>query len=176
MINGDFFGIQNFKFSDLATKNAAKILRARSAIIQLITKVVVKILKGELNAKEILFGAGKFLLISDKVDNLKEIEKNKKLVKGSVKRHESEIVKIIEEANGFAEVYPEDKYFIVDELQKADHIVGMTGDGVNDAPALKKADTGIAVSGATDAARAAADIVIMAPGLRVIIDAIKEAR
>ena len=73
-------------------------------------------------------------------------------------------------------MYPEDKYFIVDELQKADHIVGMTGDGVNDAPALKKADAGIAVSGATDAARAAADIVLMAPGLRVILDAIEQAR
>ncbi|WP_024790954.1 MULTISPECIES: plasma-membrane proton-efflux P-type ATPase [unclassified Lebetimonas] len=105
-----------------------------------------------------------------------EIEKSRKLVKGSVKRHESEIIKIIEEANGFAEVFPEDKYFIVDELQKADHIVGMTGDGVNDAPALRKADTGIAVSGATDAARAAADIILMAPGLKVIVDAIKEAR
>jgi len=103
-------------------------------------------------------------------------EIGKKLKRGVVKRHESEIVKIIEQANGFAEVFPEDKYFIVDELQKADHIVGMTGDGVNDAPALRKADTGIAVSGATDAARAAADIVLMAPGLRVIIDAIKEAR
>jgi H+-transporting ATPase len=105
-----------------------------------------------------------------------EIGKSQKLVKGSVKRHESEIIRIIEEANGFAEVFPEDKYFIVDELQKADHIVGMTGDGVNDAPALRKADTGIAVSGATDAARAAADIVLLAPGLKVIIDAIKEAR
>ncbi len=103
-------------------------------------------------------------------------EIGKKLKRGVVKRHESEIIKIIEEANGFAEVFPEDKYFIVDELQKADHIVGMTGDGVNDAPALRKADTGIAVSGATDAARAAADIVLMAPGLKVIIDAIKEAR
>ena len=106
----------------------------------------------------------------------KEIEREQKLIKGSVKRHESEIIKIIEEANGFAEVFPEDKYFIVDELQKRDHIVGMTGDGVNDAPALRKADAGIAVSGATDAARAAADIVLMAPGIKVIIDAIKEAR
>ncbi len=101
---------------------------------------------------------------------------NMPLPKGSVKKHESEIIAAIEEANGFAQVFPEDKYFIVDELQKADHIVGMTGDGVNDAPALKKADCGIAVSGATDAARAAADIVLMAPGLSVIIDAIKEAR
>ncbi len=112
----------------------------------------------------------------DKITNLVKQEIGSKLTKGSVKRHESEIVKIIEEANGFAEVFPEDKYFIVDELQKANHIVGMTGDGVNDAPALRKADCGIAVSGATDAARAAADIVLLAPGLRVIVDAIKEAR
>ena len=103
-------------------------------------------------------------------------EIGKKLTKGSVKRHESEIVKIIEEANGFAEVYPEDKYFIVDELQKANHIVGMTGDGVNDAPALKKADIGIAVSKASDAAQAAADIVLLSSGLKVIVDAIKESR
>ena len=61
-------------------------------------------------------------------------------------------------ADGFGQVFPEDKYHIVDVLQKTDHIVGMTGDGVNDAPALKKADAGITVSGATDAARAAADI------------------
>ncbi len=101
---------------------------------------------------------------------------NMPLPKGSVKKHESEIIALIEEADGFAQVFPEDKYFIVDELQKADHIVGMTGDGVNDAPALKKADCGIAVSGATDAARAAADIVLMAPGLTVIVDAIKQSR
>jgi len=98
------------------------------------------------------------------------------LPKESVKKHESEIIAMIEKADGFAQVYPEDKYFIVDELQKAGHIVGMTGDGVNDAPALKKADCGIAVSGATDAARAAADIVLMAPGLHVIVDAVKLAR
>ncbi len=82
----------------------------------------------------------------------------------------------IEKADGFAQVFPEHKYHIVDVLQKHGHIVGMTGDGVNDAPALKKADAGIAVSGATDAARAAADIVLLEPGLSVIIDAIKEAR
>ena len=82
----------------------------------------------------------------------------------------------IEEADGFAQVFPEHKYHIVDVLQKRGHIVGMTGDGVNDAPALKKADAGIAVAGATDAARAAADIVLLTPGLSVIIDAVKESR
>jgi H+-transporting ATPase len=82
----------------------------------------------------------------------------------------------IEKADGFAQVFPEDKYNIVDVLQKLGHIVGMTGDGVNDAPALKQANCGIAVSGATDAARAAADIVLLASGLSVIIDAIKESR
>jgi len=82
----------------------------------------------------------------------------------------------IEKADGFAQVFPEHKYRIVDVLQKHGHIVGMTGDGVNDAPALKKSDCGIAVSGATDAARAAAAIVLTTPGLSVIIDAIKESR
>ena len=82
----------------------------------------------------------------------------------------------IEQADGFAQVFPEHKYHIVDVLQQRGHMVGMTGDGVNDAPALKKADCGIAVSGATDAARAAASIVLMTSGLTVIIDAIKESR
>jgi H+-transporting ATPase len=82
----------------------------------------------------------------------------------------------IEKADGFAQVFPEHKFHIVEVLQKRGHIVGMTGDGVNDAPALKKADCGIAVSGATDAARAAASIVLMTPGLSVIIDAIQESR
>ena len=82
----------------------------------------------------------------------------------------------IASADGFAQVFPEHKYHIVDALQRRKHIVGMTGDGVNDAPAPKKADAGIAVSGATDAARAAADIVLTTPGLSVIIDAIKESR
>ena len=82
----------------------------------------------------------------------------------------------VETADGFAQVFPEHKFHIVDILQRRGHIVGMTGDGVNDAPALKKADCGIAVSGATDAARAAADVVLMSPGLSVIIDAIRESR
>ncbi len=82
----------------------------------------------------------------------------------------------VEKADGFAEVFPEHKFAIVKILQKHNHITGMTGDGVNDAPALKQADVGIAVSGATDAARAAADLVLTAPGLSVIINAIEEAR
>ena len=87
-----------------------------------------------------------------------------------------EQAKAIEDADGFAQVFPEHKFHIIQVLQKRGHFVGMTGDGVNDAPALKQADCGIAVSGATDAARAAASIVLLAPGLSVIIDAIKEAR
>jgi len=82
----------------------------------------------------------------------------------------------IDAADGFAQVFPEHKYRIVEALQNEGHIVGMTGDGVNDAPALKKADCGIAVSNATDAARAAADIVLLTPGLSIIIEAMKESR
>jgi H+-transporting ATPase len=82
----------------------------------------------------------------------------------------------IEAAEGFAEVFPEHKYQIVRALQSRDHIVGMTGDGVNDAPALKQANCGIAVSGATDAARAAAALVLTAPGLSVIVRAVETAR
>jgi H+-transporting ATPase len=88
----------------------------------------------------------------------------------------AQLAESIGKADGFAQVFPEHKFHIVDVLQKLGHIVGMTGDGVNDAPALKKADCGIAVSGATDAARAAASIVLLTPGLSVIIDAIKESR
>ncbi len=96
---------------------------------------------------------------------------------GDTKKQESpQTAEAIENADGFAQVFPEHKFHIVDVLQKRGHIVGMTGDGVNDAPALKKADCGIAVSGATDAARAAASIVLLASGLSVIIDAIKESR
>jgi H+-transporting ATPase len=82
----------------------------------------------------------------------------------------------VEDADGFAQVYPEHKYEIVRALQRRGHLVGMTGDGVNDAPALKQADVGIAVSGATNAAQAAASLVLTAPGLHVITKAIEEAR
>ncbi len=93
-----------------------------------------------------------------------------------VEKNESDASRLIEGSDGFAQVFPEHKYRIVELLQKLGHFVGMTGDGVNDAPALKKANAGIAVDGATDAAKSAADIVLTKPGLSVIIDAIKEAR
>ncbi|MFB2877574.1 plasma-membrane proton-efflux P-type ATPase [Floridanema aerugineum] len=91
-------------------------------------------------------------------------------------QQETSLDQQILQADGFGQVFPEDKFHIVDVLQKQGYIVGMTGDGVNDAPALKKADVGIAVSGATDAARSAADIVLSTPGLSVIVDAIKLSR
>jgi H+-transporting ATPase len=95
---------------------------------------------------------------------------------GTKQKETSSETDAIEKADGFAQVFPEQKFHIIDVLQKHGHIVGMTGDGVNDAPPLKKADCGIAVSGATDAARAAAAIVLLTPGLSIIIDAIKESR
>src|SRR2546423_48790 len=88
----------------------------------------------------------------------------------------SEVYDFVEAADGFAEVFPQHKYNVVEILQQRGHLVAMTGDGVNDAPSLKKADTGIAVEGASDAARSAADIVFLAPGLSAIIDALKTSR
>jgi len=93
-----------------------------------------------------------------------------------VDKPDQEAEQVIEQSDGFAQVFPEHKFKIVELLQSRGHIVGMTGDGVNDAPALKKADAGIAVAGATDAAKSAAAIVLTRPGLSVIIDAIKESR
>ncbi|KAK9141520.1 hypothetical protein Syun_010920 [Stephania yunnanensis] len=86
------------------------------------------------------------------------------------------IEELIERADGFAGVFPEHKYEIVKKLQERKHICGMTGDGVNDAPALKKADIGIAVADATDAARSASDIVLTEPGLSVIVSAVLTSR
>ncbi|CAA0344746.1 unnamed protein product [Arabidopsis thaliana] len=83
---------------------------------------------------------------------------------------------LIEKADGFAGVFPEHKYEIVKRLQEMKHICGMTGDGVNDAPALKRADIGIAVADATDAARSASDIVLTEPGLSVIVSAVLTSR
>jgi H+-transporting ATPase len=83
---------------------------------------------------------------------------------------------MILDADGFAEVFPEHKYLIVECLREMGYKTGMTGDGVNDAPALKRADVGIAVQGSTDAARAAADIVLTEPGLGTIVHGILTAR
>ncbi|MBN1548662.1 MAG: plasma-membrane proton-efflux P-type ATPase, partial [Syntrophaceae bacterium] len=130
-------------------------------------------------------GIGVKMATGDQLAIAKEIGKQLKLganimdakVFSETSYHESaKTEEAIEKADGFAQVFPEHKYHIVDVLQRKGHIVAMTGDGVNDAPALKKADAGIAVSGATDAARSAADLVLLYPGLSVIIDAIKESR
>jgi H+-transporting ATPase len=108
----------------------------------------------------------------------KQVELGNNLLPASafLNKSDSEAESVIEKADGFAQVFPEHKFRIVKLLQHRNHIVGMTGDGVNDAPALKEADAGIAVAGATDAAKSAADIVLTKPGLSVIIDAIKQSR
>jgi H+-transporting ATPase len=130
-------------------------------------------------------GLGIKMVTGDQVAIAKEVGRQLELgtnimdagVFDETKHHQAgQLADAIEKADGFAQVFPEHKYHIVDVLQQRGHIVGMTGDGVNDAPALKKADAGIAVSGATDAARAAASIVLLTPGLSVIVDAIKESR
>ncbi len=140
------------------------------ALSEIIAKAMYKKLKPNVDEHEVNVFA------KDIVREVRKYLENSPLPKGYVKKHEARIIELIESADGFAQVFPEDKYFIVDKLQKANHIVAMTGDGVNDAPALRKADAGIAVSGATDAARAAAAVVLLAPGLSVIINAIKIAR
>jgi H+-transporting ATPase len=105
-------------------------------------------------------GLGKNIIKAEKLQDLKQ----------------DQLEDVAETSDGFAEVFPEHKFTIVKALQKLKHFVGMTGDGVNDAPALKKADCGIAVSGATDAAKSAASIVLTSHGISIIIDAIKESR
>ena len=89
---------------------------------------------------------------------------------------EEERVKVVVECDGFAEIYPEDKYKVVTLLQSRGHMVGMAGDGVNDAPALKQAEMGIAMSNSTDVAKASASVVLTEPGMGVIIDAVKISR
>jgi H+-transporting ATPase len=92
------------------------------------------------------------------------------------KLNETEQTRLIQESDGFAEIYPEDKFKIVKLLQAGGHMVGMTGDGVNDAPALKQAEMGIAVSSATDVAKSSASMVLTEPGMGVIVDGIKTSR
>jgi H+-transporting ATPase len=122
------------------------------------------------------------MITGDHIDIAKEIARelnlgtNIQTASQIIDKTDIEIQGIVEQADGFAQVFPEHKYKIVGLLQAKGHIVGMTGDGVNDAPALKKADVGIAVFGATDVAKSAAHIVLTQPGLSVIIDAVKESR
>jgi H+-transporting ATPase len=101
---------------------------------------------------------------------------NSEIFNQSDAEREGSLSDIVKDAHGFAEVFPEHKFKIVKLLMDQGYCCGMTGDGVNDAPALKRANIGIAVEGATDAARAAADIVLTDPGLKTIIEAILRAR
>jgi len=139
-------------------------------LASVLSRAIYQRLKPEVSSKD----AQRFA--EEVMENLQANYDTSLLEREFIHTHESAIVEMIESVNIFAEVVPEDKYRIVDTLQKAGHIVAMTGDGVNDAPALKKADCGIAVSNATDAARAAADIILTAPGLGVINEALKQAR
>jgi H+-transporting ATPase len=122
------------------------------------------------------------MVTGDHVSIAKEIAQSMNMgtniqpVSAFIDKPDDEAAKIVEEADGFAQVFPEHKFKIVQLLQGKDHIVGMTGDGVNDAPALKQADVGIAVSSATDAAKSAASISLTKAGLSVIIDAIIQSR
>ncbi|MGB9809923.1 MAG: HAD-IC family P-type ATPase, partial [Caldanaerobacter sp.] len=107
--------------------------------------------------------------IGDKITNAQEFRE-------LVEKDPEKAAMIAEESDGFAEVYPQDKYSIVKSLQKRGHIVGMTGDGVNDAPSLKQAEVGIAVSTATDVAKGAASVVLTGEGLSNIVDLVKTGR
>ncbi|MCI4434738.1 MAG: plasma-membrane proton-efflux P-type ATPase [Thermoplasmata archaeon] len=129
--------------------------------------ISVKMLTGDAEpiAKQIAYEIG----IGDKILRSSELKEMKK--KDPVRA-----ANLAEESNGFAEIYPEDKYVIVKSLQAKGHIVGMTGDGINDAPALKQAEVGIAVSNATDVAKGAASAVLTSEGLSNIVDLVKEGR
>jgi H+-transporting ATPase len=140
------------------------------ALAEALTQAIYRRLKGDVSQREAeRFGR-------EVMETVVGLYDTRVLDREFIHTHESAIVEMIEAVGIFAEVVPEDKYHIVDTLQKGGHIVAMTGDGVNDAPALKKADCGFAVSNATDAARAAADIILTASGLSVINHAIEQAR
>ena len=144
--------------------------QALLSLAEALTTAIYRRLNGDASLRE----AERFA--AEVMEALDELYDTRLLDREFIHTHESAIVEMIEAVDIFAEVVPEDKYRIVDTLQKGGHIVGMTGDGVNDAPALMKADCGFAVDNATDAARAAADIVLTAPGLSVINQAIEQAR
>ncbi len=157
---------ESIRAKQLSGSGSQEILTLTSAL----TAAIYRRLKGEVSQREAQHFADEVMAMVEATYDTRLLDRE------FIHTHESAIVEMIRDVDIFAEVVPEDKYRIVDTLQKAGHIIGMTGDGVNDAPALKKADCGIAVSGATDAARAAADIVLTAPGLAVINEAIQQAR
>jgi H+-transporting ATPase len=128
--------------------------------------VSVKMLTGDALAvaKEIAQGVG--------LSNIRRVAD----LKAAAAQPGNESVDLLADADGFAEVYPEDKYIVVQHLQAAGHVTGMTGDGVNDAPALRQAEVGIAVSSATDVAKGAASVVLTEPGLTNIVALIEQGR
>lgn len=97
-------------------------------------------------------------------------------LKAASNRANHNMAGLIAEVDGFAEVYPEDKYLVVQHLQTTGHVIGMTGDGINDAPALRQAEVGIAVSSASDVAKSAASVVLTEPGLTNIVALIEQGR
>ena len=121
--------------------------------------ISVKMLTGDALpiAKEVASQAG----LNGKVNRITDLKE---------KIGDSDTIKVLEESDGFAEIYPEDKYLIVKGLQSGGHVVGMTGDGVNDAPSLKQAEVGIAVSNATDIAKKASSVVLSKEGFEGIFD------
>jgi len=129
--------------------------------------VRVKMLTGD--AKPIAREIAKMVGLGENVVSGKEL-------KELLERDPERAGKLAEEADVFAEIYPEDKYFIVKSLQVKKEIIGMTGDGVNDSPALKQAEVGIAVSNATDVAKAAASVVLTVEGLSGIVELVRIGR
>jgi H+-transporting ATPase len=129
--------------------------------------LMVKMLTGD--AQPIAQETAKQVGLGEKILSAKDLQEK-------WESHPEEAAALIEESDGIAEVYPEDKYNIVKGLQLRGHRVGMTGDGVNDAPALRQAEVGIAVSNATDVAKAAASVVLTEPGLINIVDLVSTGR
>ena len=128
--------------------------------------VAVKMLTGDALAvaREIARGVG--------LPNIRRVAD----LKAAGNQADNEAVDLLVGADGFAEVFPEDKYIVVQHLQAAGHVTGMTGDGVNDAPALRQAEVGIAVSTATDVAKGAASVVLTDPGLTNIVTLVEQGR
>jgi len=165
---GEMLGLEQKTIRSAQLKGAAS--NELLMLMETLSTAIYKRLKEEVSLKD----ARRFA--SEVMEDVKSLYDTRLLEREFIHTHESAIIEMIEEVDIYAEVVPEDKYRIVNTLQKGGHIVAMTGDGVNDAPALKKADCGFAVSNATDAARSAADIILTAPGLSVINEAIKQAR